>query len=492
MLKNYPKRSSLLFAKSVSARLLIVAVAASLTGCLSDYPTSNAAFRAAHETGDFIGAAAQASTAATQGGASQLLWTLEEAAAQRAAGNIPAAVAALERAETLLDAIDGAPEISLSGEGISSLSNPYALDYRGRNLDRTLSATLLALCYLELGETDRVRVALNRALFRIEDARRIADRRLAIAREEGDAAASEDSEFRARLGSSEMRNAENSATGEFGALPTYAGLVNPVATWLSGLFFLHTAEGPADLERARKSLQMAAAAAGSQVVAADLALAEAGTGRPDPGAGRTLVYILHEAGNAPRWREERISLPLIFADSAAPIVGISFPAVAPAGGTPSPLKVSWSEGQLPEANLLASVDSMVLAEFREEWPVVRNRAIASATVKAIASYIANKAAQEYARQNSDNSGAQLMMLATLIATNVYSASSQADLRHWSALPSVYRLQRGDVPRGSTLTLSAEGQVGSSISLPSARAVLITVRSVASGVAPSVHTCILQP
>lgn len=476
----------------MSTRLLIVAIAAGLTGCISDYPASNAAFRAAHETGDFIGAAAQASQAAAEGGASQLLWTLEEAAAQRAAGNIPAAVAAFERAETLLDGIDAAPEISLSGEGISTLSNPYALDYRGRNLDRTLSATQLALCYLELGEADRARVALNRAMFRIDDARRIADRRLAIAREEGDAAASEDSEFRSRLGSNDVLNAERAATGEFSGLPTYAGLVNPVATWLNGLFLLHTAEGPADLERARKSLQMAAAAAGSQVVAADLALAEAGTGRPDPGAGRTLVYVLHEAGSAPRWREERISLPLIFADSAAPIVGISFPAVAPAGGTPSPLKVSWSEGQLPDANLLGSVDAMVLAEFREEWPVVRNRAIASATVKAIAAYIANKAAQEYARQNSDNTGAQLMMLATLVATNVYTASAQADLRHWSALPSVYRLQRGDVPRGSTLTLTAEGQAGPSIALPPARAVLITVRSVASGVAPSIRTCILQP
>lgn len=474
-------------------RLLLPVVAAALAGCLSDYPTANAAFRASHEAGDFAGAAAQASQAAAEGGSSTLLWTLEEAAAQRAAGNLPAAAEALERAGALVEAFDAAPEISLSGEGLSAFSNPYSLDYRGRNLDRTLSTTLQALCRLELGDTDRARVALTRAMFFVDDARRVAERRVAIAKEEGDAAASEDEDFRNRLSRDEVKGAESAATAGFEGLPTYAGFVNPLTTWLHGIFLLHTAEGPADIESARKSLQMASAVSGSAAVAPDLALAEAGKGRPDPGEGRTLVYVLHETGVAPRWREERISLPLIFADPAAPIVGISFPAVGPAGAAPGPLAVACGDARLPEASLLASVDAMVLAEFREEWPVVRNRAIASATVKAVAAYIANKAAQEYANQNSDNMGAQLFMLGTLVATNVYTAASQADLRHWSSLPSAYRLQRGDVPRGGTLSLSGEGlATPREVVLPKARAVLVTVRSVASGVAPVVRTCILQP
>ncbi len=471
---------------------LLAALAAALAGCVSDYPTSVAAFRASHEAGDFAGAAVQAATAAAEGGPSVLLWTLEEGAAQRAAGNLPAAKDALGRAATLLDAIDAQPEVSLSGEGIGALSNPYALVYRGRNLDRTLSATLLALCHLEAGETDKARVALTRAMFHVDDARRIADARAALAREEEGAAAGEDEAFRARLASDEVRGAQSSATAGFAGLPTYAGFVNPLANWLHGVFLLHTAEGPADIERARKSLQVASALSGAAAVAADLALADAGKGRPDPGAGRTLVYVLQETGTAPRWREERVSLPLIWADPAAPIVGVAFPAVAPSGGDPGALAATAGDTQLPGAALLASVDAMVLTEFREEWPVFRNRAIASATVKAIAAYIANKAAQEYARQNSDNTGAQLLMLATLVGSNLYTAAAQADLRHWSSLPSAYRLQRGEVAAGARLTLSGGGLAAPrEVPLPDAKAVLVTVRTVASGVAPSVRVCILQ-
>ena len=476
----------------MGARLLLAAVAAALTGCVSDYPTSSAAFRAAHEAGDFAGAAAQASAAAAEGGPTTLLWTLEEAAARRAAGDIPAAAAALDRGAALLDAIDASPEVSLGGEALGALGNPYALTYRGRNLDRTLSATLLALCHLETGDRDKARVALTRAMFHVDDARRIADQRAAIAREEEGAAAGEDEAFRARLASDEVRAAAGATAGAFAGLPTYAGFVNPLTNWLHGVFLLHTAEGPGDIERARKSLQVAAAVSGSPALAADLALAEAGKGRPDPGAGRTLVYVVQESGVAPRWREERITLPLIWADPAAPIVGVAFPVASPAGGEPGPLAVSFGDGRLPEGSLLASVDAMVLAEFREEWPVVRNRAIASATVKAVAAYVANKAAQEYARQNSDNAGAQLLMLATLVGSNLYAAAAQADLRHWSSLPAAYRLQRGEVPAGARLSLTGGGlSAPREIVLPDAKAVLVTVRTVASGVAPSVRLCILQ-
>jgi hypothetical protein len=159
---------------------------------------------------------------------------------------------------------------------------------------------------------------------------------------------------------------------------------------------------------------------------------------------------------------------------------------------PEPLVASAGDSRLAEATALASVDAMVLAEFKEEWPVVRNRAIASATVKAVAAYIANKAAQEYARQNSDNTGAQLMMLATLIGTNLYTAAAQADLRHWSSLPSLYRLQRGEVAEGAPLTLAGGGLAAPrQVALPRAKAVLVTVRSVASGIAPSIRVAILQ-
>lgn len=474
---------------------LVALIASLLAGCVSSYPDASRSFQAAFEAGDYAGAAELAEgQAGDLSDPAALVWLLEAGAARRAQGRLEEAARAFERAEELLADLDRRPEVSLTGESLSAFSNPYALEYRGRNLDRILAAASLALTHLEAGSTERARVAVNRTLFRIEDAKRLAARRAEIAREEGAAASAEDEAFRQRLSGPELAEAARAATDGFGSLPSYAETVNPAAAWLHGIYFLNTAEGASDLERARKSLQLVTAVApGNTAAAADLALAEAARGRPDPGPGRTIVYVLHENGLAPRWGEEKATLPLLLFERDTPLVGIALPTVRPVPAPGEELTLAWGDGPAGRTQPLASVDAMVLAEFREEWPGVVTRSLASATVKALVSHAANRAAREHAQRNSDNTGAQLLYLATLVTTNLYSGIAQADTRNWSSLPKEYRNGRLEASRGARLTLGG-ACVGSptSIDLPPAKAVLVTVRTLGPNTPPVIRAAILQP
>jgi hypothetical protein len=85
------------------------------------------------------------------------------------------------------------------------------------------------------------------------------------------------------------------------------------------------------------------------------------------------------------------------------------------------------------------------------------------------------------------------MLATLIATNAYSLNSaQADLRSWTSLPKEVEMARLVASRGSQIKLTGGTIVGShTCSLPTAKSVIVTIRSVAPGTPAVIRTSILQ-
>lgn len=477
-----------------SRALAVVALALVLAGCKSAYPDEAARFRESFEAGRLAEAVEVAKESQSRPDETNLVWTLELANAQRLAGDIKGSIVTFEQAEEMLKSIDGMPDYSLSSEGLSTFSNPYQLTYRGRNLDRIFASTYHALACIESGSPERARVSMTRTLFRIDDAKRIARERSSIQSSEESQIKSEDTEFSTRLYSSDVAEARSAVQYRFRSAPAYADAMNPFAVWLHGIYFLHTAESPSDLEISRKSLQAAAAVAPSnKAITEDLALASNGNSRPDPGAGKTIVYVVHESGVAPYWSERMITLPLIYADPRAPIVNIALPEITPSAVRLRPVEVVTADATKVTTSSLANVDGIVHAEFKEEYPIARNRAIASSTMKAVAGYIANRAAEEHARRNQNNSGAQFAMLATLIVTNAYTLNSaQADLRSWTSLPKEVEMGRLVAPRGSQLRLSGGAIVGSyNCNLPAAKAVLVTIRSLAPGAPAVIRASILQ-
>lgn len=470
--------------------LAALALLSCLTGCQSSYPAASSQYLTATVGGGHAAAAEVAADAAKSDPASETLWMLELASAQRANGDIAASARTFERAEARFREIDSQPDLALGRETLSSLSDPYRLPYRGRNLDRIFAATYQAIDHLQLGETDKARVSLTRSLFRQEDARRRREESLKAAADESSSLGREDSQMGERLADPSLAAARDAVTARFDGKVGYPDAMNPFAVWLNGIYYLHTAEGPADLERARKSLQTAATLCpGDRFIAADLALAEHGAARPDPGAGRTIVHVVHEVGMAPAWGETRLTLPLIYADSRAPMVRIALPTISPQGETPSPTELTGGEATARLVTL-ADVDAIVRNEFEEEYPRARNRAIASATMKATLGYIANREAQK----DDKSGGANLLAIATLLATNSYAIqSARADLRNWSSLPREVRHGRVEIARGGTVRLTGGWMdAGTECRIPAARAVLVTIRSISPGTPAIIRTSILQP
>jgi uncharacterized protein len=421
----------------------------------------------------------------------EVVLKLQLANVQREAGKIKESVDTLESVENLFQSYDAAPEVSLSAESISAFTNPYSLAYRGRSYDRIMTATYRALNYLELGDQAKARVALNRALFRQEDAKRIASEKERIAREEMGNVDATDGVSGRLVRSYEVSNAMSQGSSDFVGLPVYQDYMNPLSVWLHGVFFLHTAQGIEDVEKARKSLERAQALAPQNPSIKEDAVWAAKTGSRPAEEGKCIIYVVHETGEAPLWTEHKFQLPLIIFDRNAPIVNVAFPKISPVTNQDT-LSIKY-KSETFNPTLLASVDGMVAREFNDELPVVRTRAVASASLKAISAYVANKAADENNRRHGTQ-GSGFLYLATIITTNTYTTrSAQADLRNWATLPKNISMVRMVIPISEKIYIqNSLARPPISFTVPNAKSLILYCKTPAKGGPLSLHKIILNP
>jgi hypothetical protein len=416
---------------------------------------------------------------------------LQLAHLQREAGKIKESVDTFESVENLFQGYDASAEISLSAESISAFSNPYVLPYRGRSYDRIMTATYRALNYLELGNQAKARVALNRALFRQEDAKRMVAEKERIAREEMGNVDAKSSGAGRVLRSDEVNSAMSEGTADFVGLPVYQDYMNPLSVWLHGVFFLHTAQGIEDVEKARKSLERAQALAPQNLSIKEDAVWAATSGSRPTVDGKCIIYVVHETGEAPVWNEHKFQLPLIIIDRNAPIVNVAFPKISPVPNQDT-LSIKYKSEVFNPA-LLASMDGVVAREFNDELPVARTRAVASASLKAITAYIANKAAEENNRRHGTQ-GSGLFYLATVITTNTYTThSAQADLRNWATLPKNISMVRMVIPISEKIYIqNSLARPPISFTVPNVKSLILYCKTPAKGGPLSLHKIILNP
>ena len=463
-----------------------------LTGCVSNYTESARAFQSSYDAGNYTNSLIEVQTLMTHASAEdEVVLKLQLASVQREAGKIKESIDTFEAIEDLFGRYDAAPEISLSGEGMAAFSNPYAFPYRGRSYDRIMATTYRALNYLEVGDQEKARVALNRALFRQEDAKRMVAEKERMAREEMNNAEAKDSNVGRVARSAEVTSAMSEGAADFVGLPIYQDYMNPLSVWLHGVFFLHTAQGIEDVEKARKSLERAQALAPQNPsIQEDAAWAAKSGARPTVD-GKCIVYVVHETGEAPVWNEFKFTLPLIIFDNNAPIMTAAFPKISPVPNRDN-LSVRCQAGNFSPAPL-ASMDAIVAREFNDELPGVRTRAVASAALKGIAAYMANKVAEENNRRNNSQ-GSGLLYLATIIATNTYTIhSAQADLRNWATLPKNIGMVRLVVPISEQIYLQNDlARAPVSFTIPNAKSLILYCKTPAKGGPLSLHKIILNP
>ncbi len=442
-------------------RPLLLILLLGLSGCAT-YVDRGPRVRVAVEEGDFTTAAAVAQNFAADEPKDALVWNLEAAAALRAEGKLKESARLLEQVEATLRAEEERAGFSVSGATLSAFTNGYAEAYRPRPADRIYASTYQALNRLETGDLNGARVAMARLRF-VQQA--FGSGQLYVKPKADDkydvAKASQDARTKEGLGMIEENLASLTPEGSYD---------DAFSHWLQGMFFLRLGQDAADREKARKELLAATQLNGTnEAFRQDLKEAEGPAGE---GQG-TVVYVIAETGMCPEWYQQRVDIPLFVVSSRVPYVSVALPAIRPSGLNYNlKLKLDSQDVALP---LASRPDALIAKHFEAALPGIKAQAFTSAAVKATASYLINKSAEEAANRQNAGTGAVLWSIATKVGTAIYTiGTTKADLRNWSGLPARFSVARLQAKAGQKLTVVGHPEAG--LTLPAGKVLLVSLKS----------------
>jgi uncharacterized protein len=426
--------------KTFQLSLLAAATGFFATGCQT-YDQKNKVIEYWRQ-GNLTNAIAEATKQADENANNQdaIIWRLEQGAVLRANGRYEDSNQAFDQAQAKIDAYGEKARVRLGQEAEALLSNQAELDYEGRSYDGIMLNTYRALNYLALGQPDKARPELIRAYQRQQDAVDANKKRIEQTQEEAqknkDSATIQKAEDNPKFQSA----LQNSMTN-LNEIKFYADYVNPFTVYLDGLYFMANAGDASDLERAHKSLERVAGFnPDNEYVKQDLATAnDLLNGKPLP----PTTCVIFETGCAPVRDQMRIDIPIIV--SKVSYVGAAFPTIKPHGNYQPSLTVT-ANGTNYETKEIASMDSIIVQDYKNELPVVITKTIAATVVKAVAAYAANQAAQQ--------SGGDIAGLFMQLGTAVYQmAVNIADERTWTTLPKEFQVARLPTPADGKVDLS---------------------------------------
>ncbi|MGO8741635.1 MAG: COG3014 family protein [Limisphaerales bacterium] len=428
--------------RGIQPLLFAAAISLLATGCRT-YEQQNRVIQYWHQ-GNLTSAAAEATKMAGQNANNKdaIVWRLEQGAVLRGNGQCEASNKAFDQAQDRIDQYSQEAKVKIGNEAGALLSNQANLPYTGRAYDGIMLNTYKALNYLQLGETDKARVELIRAYQRQQDA--VADNQRRIEKVQGEAAKSKDKAAmdKAQQDPKFKDQMQGAYTG-LDNLQAYANYVNPFTVYLDGLYFMADAVDASDLERARKSFErIVGFDPDNEYVKQDLATVDdLMNGKPLP----PTTYVIFETGCAPVRGQIRIDIPIIV--TRVSYVGAAFPTLKPQGDYLPSLTVT-ANGTNATTSLVASMDSVIGLDFKNELPIVITKTIASTVAKAVAAYAVNAAANQ---QNS------WLGLASQIGTAVAQAAVNiADERTWTTLPKQFQVCRIPTPSDRKIELETPG------------------------------------
>ena len=374
--------------RGIQPLLFAAAISLLATGCRT-YEQQNRVIQYWHQ-GNLTSAAAEATKMAGQNANNKdaIVWRLEQGAVLRGNGQCEASNKAFDQAQDRIDQYSQEAKVKIGNEAGALLSNQANLPYTGRAYDGIMLNTYKALNYLQLGETDKARVELIRAYQRQQDA--VADNQRRIEKVQGEAAKSKDKAAmdKAQQDPKFKDQMQGAYTG-LDNLQAYANYVNPFTVYLDGLYFMADAVDASDLERARKSFErIVGFDPDNEYVKQDLATVDdLMNGKPLP----PTTYVIFETGCAPVRGQIRIDIPIIV--TRVSYVGAAFPTLKPQGNYLPSLTVT-ANGTNATTSLVASMDSVIGLDFKNELPIVITKTIASTVAKAVAAYAVNAAANQ--------------------------------------------------------------------------------------------------
>jgi len=500
-----------LLAGSASLLLITVASPAAL------FKKSNAGFTSSYQSGNIAAALAAVDKEATSNATSKdaILWRLEQGTILRTAaltepGAVPAigdpagpapdasgapaapvapttpadvansylkrSLQAYDQAEEKVNSYEEQSKVKVASEVGATLTNLSTLPYRGHAYDKVLMNAFKALNYMQLGQRDNARVELNRALQRQKDA--VAENEKRIAEAQETAKKAKNGEVQDENGKSAAYDTDkatsdpktgpalNAVLAESTAnMVSYGDYVNPFAVFLDALFFTVHGEGGSDLERGRKSMErVALMVPDNPYVKEDLALASAAAEGKAP---EGVTYVIFETGTGPDRDEKRIDIPTFLVSNKVPYVQAAFPKLKFNPSYVGALSVKAGDRSLSTA-ILASIDSVVANDFKNEWPAVVTKTMVSTATKAIV--------QATAQKSADRMGLMAGLASKALLTGLNQATTHADTRVWTSIPKEFQYARLSTPADRQLTL-ATGNDSRTVTLVAGAVNIVYVKSI---------------
>jgi hypothetical protein len=152
-------------------------------------------------------------------------------------------------------------------------------------------------------------------------------------------------------------------------------------------------------------------------------------------------------------------------------VGAAFPTLKPQGNYQPSLTVT-ANGTSQTTSLVASMDSVIGLDFKNEMPVVITKTIAATVTKAVAAYAVNEAA---------NQQSSLLGFASQIGTAVAQvAVNIADTRTWTTLPKEFQACRIPTPPDRKIELTVGGSQKTSVTIADGTINIVYVKSINPG------------
>jgi uncharacterized protein len=387
---------------------------------------------------------------------------------------------AFEKADERVNYWEEQAKIKVGSEALSVVTNQANIPYRGRAYDKVLLSAYKALNNLQLGEIDAARVELNRSLQRQRDAVDANAKRIAEAQQEADAAREgkiKDEKGQTASYDVDKAQADPKAGPAFASalaestapIKPYGDYVNPFAVFLDGLFFSIRGENGADWERGRKSLErVAQLVPENPYVAADSELgAAAAEGKQPEG----LTYVIFETGTGPDRDQIRIDIPTFLVTSRLAYVGASFPKLKFNGNYNSTLTIAANGLAQPLSTAtVASMDSVVANDFKNEWPTILTKTLVTTATKAIIQATVQK-------QLSDQS-AMAGLIGGIAMSALNASTNIADTRTWITIPKEFQYARLATPADRQLVLTA-GTATKTITLDPGAVNVVYVKNVST-------------
>jgi hypothetical protein len=217
-------------------------------------------------------------------------------------------------------------------------------------------------------------------------------------------------------------------------------------------------------------LAAVAEAVASAVTADTQVAAEAPVAAPVVAYSGPLTYVIFETGSAPYRDQIRIDIPLFLVTGRISYVGAAFPRIETVGGHADRLSIATNDGAGYTAALLASMDSVVAQDFKNEWPTILTKTLISTATKATIDAIIQK-------QVEDQMGVTGGLLFRVASAATQAAINIADTRTWRSLPKEFHYARIPTPADRVLLLSAAGQTAA-VEVEPAAVTVVYVKSTA--------------